>query len=249
TTLVGCCGFCLSRSKYYSTFKVVELQETFYDIVNEEKLKLLRSEAPGDFVFSIKAYQGVTHDLSSPTWRRSRRRLSEDMENRVGLLRPTQENLNLWEEVVREAKVLRARVVVVQTPPSFRYSDENFRNAMEFFSVAVRRDFVVGWEPRGSWLENLQAVRKIVESYSNLIHVVDLFKVKPVVVKGVSYIRLHGIGEREVNYNYKYTDEDLKTLCGMVGELATSSREVYVMFNNISMAVDAQRFNTICSMR
>ncbi|MCX8184259.1 MAG: DUF72 domain-containing protein [Sulfolobales archaeon] len=245
----GCCGYCLSRSKYYSMFKVVELQETFYDLLSNERLKLLREEAPKDFVFNIKAYQGVTHDLNSPTWRRSKKKPGEYLKDKIGLLRPTRENLELWEEVVREARMLRARVVVVQTPPSFGYSNENFRNAVDFFSVAVQEEFVVGWEPRGSWLENLHAVKKIVESYSNIVHVVDIFRVKPVVVKEVSYIRLHGIGGREVNYSYRYTNEDLRTLCDMIDELAGSSREIYVMFNNASMAVDAQHFISTCSTR
>lgn len=243
---VGCCGYCVGRAKYYATFRTIELQETFYELPSEERLANLRREAPEGFVFNMKAYQGVTHDLDSPTWRRSRRRPDESLRGRIGHLRPTKENLELWEEVVRGARILGARVVVVQTPPSFGFSEENFRNAMDFFSAAVGSGLVIGWEPRGTWVDHPREVGEIVGSYRNLIHVVDPFRARPVLLKEVSYFRLHGIGGREVNYSYRYTDEDLRTLCGIVGEVAGASSEVYVMFNNVSMAQDSQRFVSMC---
>lgn len=247
TVYVGCCGYCLSRSKYYSTFTTVEIQETFYDLPSEDRMRILRGESPQGFVFNMKAYQGITHDLDSPTWRRAKRKLSETLRGSIGLLRPTRENVELWEETVKRAKALEAKVVVVQTPPSFGFSDENFRNALDFFSVATQRGVVVGWEPRGTWIDNPQSVRKIIESQSNLIHVVDPFRSKPTLVKEISYFRLHGIGGKDVNYSYKYTDVGLEVLCGLLREFATSSREIYVMFNNVSMAQDAQRFISVCS--
>lgn len=246
---VGCCGYCVGRSKYYEIFKTVELQETFYELTPLDRLEGFRKEAPQGFFFNMKAYQGVSHSLDSPTWRKSRSKPSEELRGRIGYLRTTKENLELWEKVVERARTIRARVVVIQTPPSFGYSEESFRNAMEFFSVAVQRDFFVGWEPRGTWLDHVQHVRRIVESQANLIHVVDPFRAKPALTKEIAYFRLHGVGGREVNYSYKYTDEDLKSLCGIVREVGDDSREVYVMFNNVSMARDAQRFASICVSR
>ncbi|MEM0284126.1 MAG: DUF72 domain-containing protein [Sulfolobales archaeon] len=244
---VGCCGYCMSRSKYYSTFKTVEIQETFYDLPTENRMRLLREESPPGFVFNMKAYQGITHDLDSPTWRRARRKPSETLRGSIGLLRPTRENIELWEETVKRAKALEAKVIVVQTPPSFGFSDENLRNSLDFFSVITQRGFVVGWEPRGTWMDHPQAVKRVIESQDNLIHVVDPFRSKPVVVKEVSYFRLHGIGGRDVNYSYKYTDTDLKVLCDSLREIARDSKEIYVMFNNVSMAQDAQRFISVCA--
>lgn len=243
---VGCCGYCMGRGRYYTTFRTVELQETFYDLPDLERLGKLRAEASEGFVFNMKAYQGVTHDLDSPTWRRARRRLDESLRGRVGLLRPTKENLELWEEVARRARALGARVVVVQTPPSFGYTEENYRNVVDFFSATITRDFIVGWEPRGTWLVNPDRIRGVVEKFDNLIHVVDPFKARPVVGKYVTYFRLHGIGRGEVNYSYRYTDDDLGVLCGVVREVSEVSWEVYVMFNNVYMALDAQRFMSVC---
>jgi len=242
---VGCCGFCVGRSKYFSTFRTVELQETFYELPPVERLSSLRELGDGGFVFNMKAWQGVTHSLDSPTWRRARWRPPEELRDRVGLLRPTRENLELWDEVVKRARAIGARVVVLQTPPSFGFSEENFRNAREFLRTAATGEFVIGWEPRGDWLERLEYVRRVVEVSDSVIHVVDPFRSKPAVEKEVGYFRLHGIGSGEVNYRYKYTDEDLSKLCEFIR--STSSREVYVMFNNVWMLQDAQRFRDICS--
>lgn len=244
---VGCCGYCLSRARYYATFNTIELQETFYDLPPEDRVEFLRGEPPQGFVFNMKAYQGVTHDLDSPTWRRARKKPDESLRGKIGHLRPTRENIELWEETVKRAKILGARVVVVQTPPSFGASEENSRNAIDFFSVAVQGGFIVGWEPRGTWADNPRMIERVVGSQENLIHVVDPFRAKPVLVKSVAYFRLHGIGGREVNYSYRYTDGDLTALCGLLMEVAKDSREVYVMFNNVSMAQDARRFMSICT--
>ncbi len=79
----------------------------------------------------------------------------------------------------------------------------------------------------------------------NLIHIVDPFRHKPAVSTDIIYFRLHGIGPGEVNYKYKYTDADLRKLLGIVRSYEKTAREVYVMFNNISMGEDAVRFKAM----
>ncbi|MEM3881974.1 MAG: hypothetical protein QXO23_01110, partial [Candidatus Methanomethyliaceae archaeon] len=48
----------------------------------------------------------------------------------------------------------------------------------------------------------------------------------------------------ETNYSYAYTDDDLRRLLLMLDELKTAKR-AYIMFNNLNMAQDAQRFLTL----
>jgi uncharacterized protein YecE (DUF72 family) len=235
----------MARQRYYSTFNAIELQDTFYNPPEPDKLRKLAEEAPQGFVFAMKAWQAITHPLDSPTWKRAKVVPDRSLADRYGFLRPTKEVFEAWEKIVEGAKALNARVIIIQTPPSFGYSEENYRNAIEFFSVASSSSFVIGWEPRGTWLQNLDKVADVVSRFKNVIHVVDPFKTMPAVYKEVSYFRLHGIGEGEVNYRYKYTDEDLQKLLSIVREVLTRSREVYVMFNNVYMAQDAQRFKEL----
>ncbi len=238
---VGCCGFTISRSKYYSNFNVVELQETFYDPPNLDRLRRLRSEAPSDFTFTMKCWQAITHPLDSPTWKRAKVRPDPSLKNSYGFLRPTKEVLEAWEVVVRGARVLNAKVIIIQTPPSFNFSEVNFKNAYDFFSAISSSEFIVGWEPRGTWLDNEDKISELVGMFKNVIHVVDPLKRSPAIYKDVSYFRLHGL-DGELNYRYKYSDDDLNMLCRIIDEIRTKSEEIYVMFNNVHMVQDALRF-------
>ncbi len=242
---VGCCGFSIARSKYFKLFNVVELQETFYNPPDIGRLRALRSEAPQEFVFAMKCWQAVTHPLDSPTWRRAKVVPDRSLINRYGFLRPTREVFEAWELVAKAARELNARVVVVQTPPTFNYCEENYRNALEFFTTVDTSNFIVGWEPRGSWSNNPDKILDIVMRFKNVIHVVDVLKAKPVMTKEVSYFRLHGLGGDEVNYRYKYTDEDLMKLNNIIKDYLKGGKDVYVMFNNVYMTQDALRFKEL----
>ncbi len=245
---VGCCGWCVGRPAYFSTYNAVELQDTFYDRPDPSKLSRLRSEAPDGFAFAMKAWQAVTHPPGSPTWRRAKEKLPSDLADRYGNLRTTKENLEAWDVVAGAARALGARVVVLQTPPSFGYSPENVRQAREFLRAVVTKDFVIGWEPRGSWRDRPEAVIEVLGDLDNVVHVVDPFRSEPVRLGRVAYFRLHGIGRGEVNYRYRYTVTDLTSLCEKVLPLL-SSYEVFVMFNNVFMKDDARSFTDVCGVK
>ena len=68
---VGCCGFPIPQRKYVVEFDVVELQSTFYRIPRLSTAKKWRDTAPKDFIFTVKAFQGITHSINSPTWKLS----------------------------------------------------------------------------------------------------------------------------------------------------------------------------------
>ena len=249
---VGCCGFPFSRKKYYAIFTTVEVQQTFYRLPPKDTVERWRREAPGEFIFNMKAWQVITHPSSSPTWRRTGIRPAGNIEN-YGYLKPTSENIEAWRKSIEIARVLSARVIVLQTPPSFGYNSENAQNARKFLSIATKyidSNMVVGWEPRGNWSEHRDVVEGIVCSIPGVIHVVDPFRRSPVICKEqrILYLRLHGIGKKEVNYKYKYSDEDLAKLASLVRSMVEqydSIREVYVMFNNVYMGDDARRFKEI----
>jgi len=242
TILVGCCGFPRARSKYYREFSVVELQNTFYDLPSLEWARKLREEAPPEFEFTIKAWQVVTHPPSSPTWKKVKRRLSGKLEN-YGYLKPTRENLDAFSEVLEVAEALGARVIVLQTPASMPYSEETVTWVEEFFEKArsIAGDkFVLGWEPRGEWSTRLSELKNILSKH-DIVHVTDVFRQRPVTAShGIFYTRLHGIGPGEVNYKYKYREEDYAKLYSIIKEVEFTKG--YVMFNNVYMEADAKSF-------
>jgi len=251
---IGCCGFPKSRKQYYMEFNVVELQNTFYKLPSKEWGVKLRREAPEDFEFTMKAWQAITHPPSSPTWRKLRITPPGKKEN-YGYLKPTEENLSAWRRVLEYVDILRAHVIVLQTPPSFGYSLDNMAQVDSFFERAVKelgnRTVFIGWEPRGSWRDHVDDVKRIVCRHG-VVHIVDPLRMNPVICSNQTllYFRLHGLGGREVNYRYKYSDNDLSNLARKIHRYLnenTGIYEVYVMFNNVYMFDDAQRFRKIAS--
>ena len=68
---IGTCGFGrVNRPEYFKLFPIVEIQHTFYQPPQIETFEKWRSGAPDDFEFTLKAWQLITHEASSPTYRR-----------------------------------------------------------------------------------------------------------------------------------------------------------------------------------
>ena len=114
---IGCCGFPRARGEYFKTFKVAEVQQTFYQPPALKTVEKWRSEAPGDFEFTLKAWQLITHEFKSPTYRRLRLSWAEEKLSRCGSFKPTEEVQWAWEETQKMARALKAKLVVFQTPP------------------------------------------------------------------------------------------------------------------------------------
>jgi len=231
---VGCCGFPVSQKRYYRIFSVVEVQATFYDFVNPETLKKWRIEAPPEFEFILKAFQFITHPSTSPTYKRARSltrstaRKDMKLEN-LGNFRPTEEILECYRILLEYAEILGSKVIIFQSPPGFKPTRENEKNMEEFFKKIDRGNLIFGWEARGEWTpDEIKRICKRCE----LIDVVDPF-VRDTTTDGLFYYRIHG-GK---GYREKIGEKKMRYLMEKV-----QGRDGYVMFNNISMFEDAQRF-------
>jgi uncharacterized protein YecE (DUF72 family) len=226
---VGCCGFSRGRKDYFSQFKLVEVQQTFYKMPRLETALRWWQEAPADFEFTLKAWQLITHPATSPTYRRAGIKVPSGVEEHYGFFRPSGEVQEAWEETRRFAQALEARVIVFQCPPSFRETPENIDNMRGFFKSVKDSRFVFAWEPRGGWSEQMI---KTLCSELRLVHCVDPMEDEPLYGE-LQYFRLHG-GSR---YQHRYSNEELKRLKDKVGD-----KESYVLFNNINMYHDALAF-------
>ncbi len=229
---IGCCGFPQSRPAYFSRFSVVEIQQTFYKPPQTATAQRWRAQAPPGFEFTLKAWQLITHEPSSPTYRKARLKLDAPAQS-YGSFRPTPQVLAAWERTREVAQALRARVVLLQCPASFAPTDEHIRNLRAFLS-AIRHDKLrLAWEPRGAWPPEL--VRELCQMHG-LIHAVDPFQGLPVTA-GIAYFRLHG----RTGYRYQYTDDDLSQLLAW----CQAFEEAYCLFNNVTMWDDAIRFQEL----
>ncbi len=232
---VGCCGWPEGKAKYFTHFPVVELQSTFYELPSIVLAEKWRALAPESFQFCMKAWQVITHTPSSPTYRKLKSRFSPTEQGLLGSFRPSEQVRLAWEQTAAIARVLRASVVVLQCPKSFEPSAENLRNMRQFFSDVGKREFVLAWEPRGEWRHEL--VRDLCAEY-DLVHCVDPLQTQAV-YGGLTYWRLHGVG----GYHYRYSDAELEKLQMLLAQEGT--KPSYVMFNNVWMKEDSQRFQAI----
>ncbi len=228
---VGCCGFPEARTLYYRHYDVVEIQQTFYQLPRSETANKWRRDAPENFEFSMKVWQVITHEASSPTYRRMRSPVDFMHKKDYGFFKPSRVVFRAWEDTKKIALALKAKVLVFQCPGSFTPTDINIKNMRKFFKSIDRGTFKFVWEPRGNW--NPDIIQELCDELG-LIHGNDPHKSRHIAGE-FFYFRLHG----KMNYRYQYPDEDLQKL---LEEIIALKKSGYVMFNNSNMKSDSSRF-------
>ena len=233
-TRIGTCGYGRAKKPdYASQLDCVEIQHTFYKPPQVKTLEGWRSEMPEGFEFTLKAWQFITHEGSSPTYKRLKRELTEKEAKEVGAFKPTDSVEYGWQVTLESAKALGARTILFQCPAKFIQSPTNIKNIRKFFSKIERGDMNFAWEPRGkTW--DTKTIEKICRDL-DLWHCVDPFFHRTVTPEKC-YYRLHGIKR----WRYKYEQGELEELVSLLpGGLS------YVFFNNNEMFDDAMRFKQI----
>jgi uncharacterized protein YecE (DUF72 family) len=237
---IGCCGFAGGMKKYFTKFNVVEVQQTFYHLPTFQTAEKWYSLAPQNFEFCMKAWQGITHPATSPTYRRFRGKL-EKREN-YGFFQQTGEVLRSWRETEKICFQLKAVNVLFQCPASFKPTEKNLENIIWFFKIIKNSKYRFVWEPRGSgWTDDI--ILDICKK-GNLVHCVDPFVREPV-TRDMAYFRLHGSPPGKKMYYYDYTEKDLNKLIN----LCQSFSKVYCLFNNMNMYQNALQIIKMRSTR
>jgi len=236
TARIGCCGWAQAQAKYFAEFPVIEIQSTFYHPPAARVAAKWRALAPPGFEFLIKAWQLITHTPSSPTYRRLRSPVTPLESDLLGSFQDTEPVWKAWEKTREIAAAVQASVILFQCPASFRPFTQNLKNFSTFFEKLGPQTSRLAWEPRGDWPPEL--IDDLCVEY-NLIHCVDPF-VSQSEYGDPIYWRLHGKG----GYSYRYTDQDLQELHGMIAR-TRRAQPAYVLFNNMSMRDDAKRFEKI----
>lgn len=231
---VGTCGFHVTKDKYAEMFSCVEIQHTFYQPPQVKTLERWRAQVPEEFEFAVKAWQLITHEAKSPTYKRLKRALTEKERAEAGRFQPTAIVKEAWETTLACAKALQAKTVLFQCPASFKPYEENLENLDKFFSAIKRGKLDFAFEPRGAdWTDKI--IKEVCKKF-DLRHVVDpLARITTTPDK--IYYRLHGRG----GWRYKYEPEELEELAALLPK----NKVAYVFFNNIQMTEDALVFQEI----
>ncbi len=227
----GTCGFHVTKEKYAEMFSCVEIQHTFYQPPQIKTLEKWRAEVPAGFEFAIKAWQLITHEAKSPTYKRLKKKLTAEQLTQTGRFQPTAIVREAWETTLACAKALQAKTILFQCPASFKPYEENLSNLEKFFSSIKRGKSNFAFEPRGeAWTDKI--IKDICDRF-DLWHTVDPFS-KITTTPDKIYYRLHG----RTGWRYKYEPEELEELAAMMPK----NKPAYVFFNNIQMTEDALVF-------
>lgn len=230
---IGTSGFRIPRVEYVQLLSCVEVQQTFYQPPQISTLERWREETPLGFEFTLKAWQLITHEARSPTYKRLKKKLTESEKQDAGYFKPTQIVSEAWKTMLACARALKAKTILFQCPASFKQTALNISHLEKFFSSINRGKLNFCWEPRGDWDDRV--VKRICEALE-LWHVVDPF-VGKTVTPSRCYFRLHG----RKGWRYKYEEGELEELAAML----PAGQSAYVFFNNIHMTEDAMRFKEI----
>jgi len=230
---IGCCGYTVAKTRYHERLGVVELPQTFFQPPSPRVLAGWRQSAPEGFEFIVRAWQLITHDPMSNTYKKLREPVPEFKAMSYGHFRPTPEVRRAWDVTERAARALGARIIVFQTPPNNRPSDENARNMRDFFDRVEGKGYTFVWDPRG-WKPG--DARPLCRELG-LVYASDPFRPGESGMgpsdEGITYLRLPGRG----GFRYNYTDDELREVAGRF----VAGGAVYVIFDNSYMFDNALR--------
>jgi len=207
-----------SLEAYAKAFNFVEVNSTFYERPEIQQVKSWRKRVPEDFEFSVRCHRDLTHKL---------------------LLEPVDEAFRTFERAITICRILRARIIHMQTPADLRYDQAKIQSIDSFFKRADHEGIEIAWEirrPRNALVpsELLELMRE-----HEIIHCVDLCKREPEVKSDILYTRLFGKGSHNI---YQFTDEELEEIDEKSNR--REFRRAVLTFHGVKMYKDAARLKT-----
>lgn len=194
--------------KYYgSIFNAVEVNSTFYRLPNPSLLQKWNNITPPDFIFSIKIWRRISHDLRL-------RNVHKEIQDFYQSILPLQE---------------KTKVFLLQMPPSF-VPDIGLLN--EFFSAWLEtfKNTLLAIELRNKKGFS-EEVFNVLTKYNISLCLSDYkgCEIDDVITANWVYIRKHGTTGK---YQGEYTQQQLKTEAKKIKHYITTGKNVFIFFNN-----------------
>ena len=201
-----------SLKTYSEIFSFVEVNYTFYEFPNIQMVENWRRIVPGDFTFSVRCHQDLTH--------------------RIGL-RPINQAYEIFYQMRAYCEILRSQFLVLETPAQYVIDQENLKDAKDFLSSLNLKGIRLVWEYRAPIV---QTVTNLMQDFG-IINCVDLSKEKPSYNLDVTYSRLFGKGIHNI---YQFTDDELVEIDQKAQD--ANSKTVILSYHGLRMNTDAARF-------
>jgi len=206
-------------SFYATLFSTVELNVTFYRLPSIQNIDAWLRKTPGNFLFTVKAYRGLTHEREAP-------------------------DFNAFSNSIQPlAQAGKLGSVLAQFPNSFHPIPENKEYLKRMRSAL--KDFPLVAEFRhAAWAkaETLDLLRDLTMGYCCVDEpqLRGLMPPMAVATSRVGYIRFHGRNaaywyehdDPAQRYDYEYKAEELEDWLPKIRQVEDETEETYVYFNN-----------------
>lgn len=174
-----------------------------------------RNIVPNNFEFTVRCNRLVTH---------------------IHRFKPTSDQCTVFERMIEICKTLRAKILHLQTPPTFQPTKNNAEIMHGFFSTVSFRDVRLALELRDAKKPLDSNLIRTMKDYS-IIHCTDLSRdERPAYQSDILYSRIFGKGLHNI---YQPTDEDLRKIDTEAsnGDYETA----FINFHSMRMYKDAAR--------
>ncbi len=213
--------------EYYSEhFKGVELNFSYYRLPEAKYSRNMIKKSKGKLEFSIKAFRGMTHDISQDS-------LGSITDLFLDGIHPFMEEGLLG-------------AILLQFPQSFHYTPSNRQYLKSLINRLSAYPLVVELRQK-EWIR--ESVFKTLEEMKTGFVCVDepsLPSLLPPIIQYTSnpgYIRFHGRNKKTWygtdstrRYDYLYSEEELNEWIPRIKEIAGHVDKLYVFFNNHAKA-------------
>ena len=201
---------------YSKVFNFVEVNSTFYQIPPLNEVEKWRRLVPPDFQFSVRAHRSITHTYK---------------------FQPVQQAIETLEKMREICQVLKANILHLQVPRSFRLNRASVKDLRLLLSSLDLGNMRVALEVRQAPGQVLPPELLKIMQDKNMVHCVDLSKgEEPAYESDLLYTRLFGKGQHNI---YQPTDGELVEIDRRAS--ASKSQKVAMSFHFVRMYKDAVR--------
>lgn len=210
-------------SYYSGEFNTVELNVSYYRIPDERFISSLSGKTPPDFIFFIKAYQGLTHKITDLT--------PSQLRQFIKALGPLK----------REGKL---GGVLLQFPYSFHKTDRNVDHLCSLLDDLHEFCPVVEFRNREWLIDDILALLSEKDAGFCSVDQPALRGLLPseaiVTSERVGYVRFHGRNRQKwwdheeawERYDYLYTENELREWAEKIQDMARKTSMTFLFFNN-----------------
>ena len=208
---------------YYSDhFNAIELNFTYYRLPDEHQIKKMIGKSCNSLRFVVKAYRGLTHELSN---------------NSIDTILP-----RFMDGIAPliEEKLLGA--VLLQFPQGFHYTAPNRFYLKNLIVASKPLPLCVEFRNK-EWLrDSVYSGLRELDAGFVCVDEPDLSGLIPPMVLSTSelgYVRFHGRNKKNwygtdstSRYDYLYSEEELKEWLPRISEISSQTGKLFIFFNN-----------------